>query len=311
MFKRRIIYLIIILVLACVIQFYFNKISLLLLMIALFFPVILYLVTLFSFRFIAMAVDVEKEEVNRGKDALFKINIVNTFILPVVSAEINFKAMCTNTEESTVEKINFKMSAGAGVQIKAALNMKYCGHVKLGIESMSVYDCLKMFSLTKTYNNYLELWIHPRLLSLETRDNNLKDNQDKYTVLVELYDKEPYRGLNAIYETCYSFSYFLLQNGLTFNMAYYDENQDKVNIVKISSEEELNNLMRKILMTPIYSDNKKVSNLFQKENDKQANEKVYYISRENCAEEYGYIYVPARYEKIQNTVNEFYELQEN
>lgn len=182
MIKNQITYLII---LAGIILFYIlfiDSMSLLLLVIALIFPVMQFIILMILSKNITASLSTENQSVSRNTENKIIIKIKNHSMLPVSSAVVSLMITNTLTNEKQSLTAMIPVSSSNEQSIKFSVSYAHLGKIAVNLESIRIYDYVKLFSKKINFSITQNLTVVPQLISIspdvETTQTSLTDSEE-------------------------------------------------------------------------------------------------------------------------------------
>lgn len=185
MIINKILYVMLLAVLAVFYIMYIDDMSFFLLVFALVIPMVFFLVMIYSRSRITAEILSARMSENKDTDIDINVNITNRSIFPVPNACIKLEIM------NTLDSIPEGMSATVPIQPHNSQSMsfhissQYCGKLIIKLKYIRIYDYLKLFSVKKKFNEQTEVVILPQIYPIEIFTDHTFDENTRS----ELYSK--------------------------------------------------------------------------------------------------------------------------
>lgn len=166
MIKNKIIYLLII---ACLILFYImfvDSIALLILILAVLFPLFLLIALTSASKHTTVSLQTESSTCIRNQESRINITISNSSPFPVSCAMITIKIKNCMTGETQDLTTMFPVSSRNQQSIKFSVTYKHCGKIIISLKQIKIYDYVKLFSRINSIDLKKEILVIPAVLPI-------------------------------------------------------------------------------------------------------------------------------------------------
>jgi uncharacterized protein (DUF58 family) len=185
MIISKILYVILLIVLAVFYIMYIDNMSFFLLVFALALPAVFFFIMIYTRSHIDAEILSAKMSENKDADIDISVNVTNRSIFPVPNACIKLEIM------NILDSIPSEMSATVPVQLLNSQSMSfhisshYCGKLVIKLKYIKIYDYIKLFSVKKKFNEKTEIVILPQIYPIEIFTDHTFDENTRS----ELYSK--------------------------------------------------------------------------------------------------------------------------
>jgi len=181
MLRRKIVYLISVLVIIIINIMYVEYSPYIVLLIMIFLPLILYLYIFFSSKLISVLIKIEEQTVARGDKIGFEIIVNNGSIFPIPNITVTVEYKYNNCKESMYKQFDITAKGFEKTRVSGNMLLNYCGDLSIGIQKAYIYDPLKIFKRKIQGDGYNHIIVMPKLVepdyyTLHTPDNSILDS---------------------------------------------------------------------------------------------------------------------------------------
>ncbi len=185
MVKSKIVYVLLLAVLAVFYIMYIDNMSLFLLIFAAVLPFVLFFIMLCTFFKTDADISASSISENKDSDISVDVHITNRSIFPVSDARVTLEIM------NSLDSVPEKMSASVPVQalnsqtVSFTVSSQYCGKLIVTLKQIRIYDYIKLFSLRKKFSKTTEIVIMPHTYPVDI----ITDHSYDENTMSELYSK--------------------------------------------------------------------------------------------------------------------------
>jgi len=181
MLRRKIVYLISMVVILCINIMYVEYAPYIVLMIMIFLPLILYIYIFVSSKLISVHTKIEEQSVARGDKIAFEIFVNNISIFPAPNITVMVEYKYNNCNESMYKQFVINAKVFEKTRVSGNMMLNYCGNLSIGIKKAYIYDPLKIFKCSIQCDDYNHIIVMPKLVepdnyTLYTPDNSILDS---------------------------------------------------------------------------------------------------------------------------------------
>ena len=182
MLRRKIVYLIAMLVIIFINIMYVEYSPYIVLLIMFFLPFVLYIYIYFSSKLISVHTKIEEQSVDRGDKIAFEIIVNNISFFPIPNITVIVEFKYNNCNESMYRQFLVNAKGLEKTRVSGNLMLNYCGDLDIKISKAYIYDPLKIFRCKIACDDYNHIIVMPKLVepdyyTLHTPDNSISDSQ--------------------------------------------------------------------------------------------------------------------------------------
>lgn len=182
MLRRKIVYLISLILIISINIMFEEYEPLVVLLIMIIVPVVIYIYTYVISKLISINIRTEDQTVARGDKIWFEVIVNNISIFPVPNVTVIVEYKYNNCKESMYKEFIVNAKGSGKTRIDGYMLMNYCGNLKIGIKKAYTYDVLKIVQRSIQTDDYDQIIVMPKLVepdyyTLHTPDNSILDSQ--------------------------------------------------------------------------------------------------------------------------------------
>lgn len=166
MIKSKIAYLILLVSMILFYILFIDSMSLMILIITAVFPFIQFILLSYSSRKITASINIETLTVPKNTDTKIIVKIKNHSLLPVSCAMASVSMKNTLTGECQTLTTLLPVSSDNEQCLKFCVSYAHCGKVEVTLNSLKIYDYVKLFSKTVKMNISQEIVVVPSLVNI-------------------------------------------------------------------------------------------------------------------------------------------------
>lgn len=249
MLKRRIVYIVTLIIIFWVNVLYIDYQPFIVLIIMLVFPLLLLLYITVARKYLSMTLKVDHEEVVRTDKLAFVIKISNRIILPAANIVIVMKFKYNNCEAPMQHRFVVNAKEFDTTKITGTMVMNYCGNLNVCVSKAYIYDPIGLFRLKLKCEGGADITVMPILAEPDLYTMYTQPNSD--------FDTQYYSNKTQGDDSSEVFDIREYRDGDNINRVHW----------KISAKEE--NLFVKEYSLPISKGNVILLELFDSETEEQ------------------------------------------
>jgi uncharacterized protein (DUF58 family) len=131
--------------------------------VALFFPIVLFIILFISSFFIRTEFDTSRVTAQKGESLNLTINLTNKSIFPISQMKIKLLYFNEYTDERKKSYIQVALDGKSKQKVSCQISSKYCGNLKFKLMSIKIYDYFRLWSISKRLNETLNIMVSPEV----------------------------------------------------------------------------------------------------------------------------------------------------